>query len=381
VEQRVKPCSFTLMTPRTPPWRPIALAAGLALLALAAGACSSPTEPTPPTLAITCPADVAAVSNDGKAVVATYTTPTATGGSAPLTVACAPPSGSSFPPGSTSVTCTATDVQSRTATCGFAVKVSVPPRLALTKFMAFGDSMTSGKPGTVYAFGVEDYPGSYPTDLYTAFVARYTAQSFVMSKQGWPGEPTSVAVTRLQSTLPAVKPEVVLLMDGANDLSGGDPTAIAPAVANMRQMVVSSKTAGARVFLANLPPQVKGGSRAGGYALVPTYNVELAEVARETSVPLVDVYKALNTDPGSYIGPDGLHPTTAGYQKIADTFFPAIQAALEVTGTTPSAATVSPSSLGAWIVASPPTGAGPKPLATSAAAVDTTQRPQRRRDR
>jgi lysophospholipase L1-like esterase len=244
--------------------------------------------------------------------------------------------------------------------------------------MAFGDSMTSGKPGTVYAFGVEDYPGSYPTDLYTALVARYTTQSFTMSKQGWPGEPTSVAVARLRSTLPSVRPEVVLLMDGANDLFGGDPTTIAPAVANMRQMVLMSKGAGARVFLANLPPQVKGGSRAGGYGLVPTYNVELAEVAKDTSTPFVDVYTALNTDPAGYIGPDGLHPTTAGYQKIADTFFAAIRASLEIPGTTPSAAMSSP--LGSWIVASPPTATGRKPLATPAATGDPTRRPQRQED-
>ena len=38
----------------------------------------------------------------------------------------------------------------------------------------------------------------------------------------------------------------------------------------------------------------------------------------------------LRTDVNRYIGVDGLHATEAGYTKIADTFFQAIQASLEV---------------------------------------------------
>jgi hypothetical protein len=37
------------------------------------------------------------------------------------TVACVPPSGSAFPPGTTTVNCTATDASGNTATCSFAV--------------------------------------------------------------------------------------------------------------------------------------------------------------------------------------------------------------------------------------------------------------------
>jgi lysophospholipase L1-like esterase len=317
-------------------------AAGAAWLALAVGACSSPTTPTPPPAApaLTCPADLSAVSNDGSAVVVSYVTPEAAGGSAPVTVSCRPPSGSLFSPGATSVACTATDQLSRQATCTFLVKLSVPPRLKYTKFMAFGDSMTAGKPGTLFAFGVEDYAGSYPSDLYTALVARYATQTFTMSKQGWPGEYTAVAVPRLQSTLPTAAPQVVLLMDGANDLAAGDSTAIQPAVRNMQQMVALSQSAGAQVFLANLPPTVEDGNPPrgnGGHYLVETYNSGLAGVANQTGATLVDVYTALKADPGTFISADGLHPSTAGYQKIADTFLASIRAKLEITGVTPAA--------------------------------------------
>ena len=51
--------------------------------------------------------------------------------------------------------------------------------------------------------------------------------------------------------------------------------------------------------------------------------------AREGAV-LVDVYAGLLPDVTRYIGVDGLHPTEAGYAKIADIFFQAIQSNFEV---------------------------------------------------
>ena len=52
-----------------------------------------------------------------------YTTPTATDNCPGVTVACVPPSGSMFPTGTTSVTCTAMDASGNTATCTFPVTV------------------------------------------------------------------------------------------------------------------------------------------------------------------------------------------------------------------------------------------------------------------
>jgi lysophospholipase L1-like esterase len=318
-----------------PCWRPLLHAAGLALLALAAAACS-PTKPTPPPAlpTITCPADVAAVSNDGASVAATYLVPTPVGGVEPVFVACSPAPGSVFAPGSTAVRCTATDALARTATCGFAVKVSVPPRLRLTKFMAFGDSLTEGKPSRIWA--LDDFAGSYPGVLYSLLVLRYTGQTITMSKQGYGGESTAAGVIRLNGLLVSQRPEVLLLMEGSNDLSGGDATAIPPAVRNVEQMVVNARAAGAEVFLATIPPQVPGSTSGRGYAIVPTYNSQLRALADKYNATLVDVFTPLNADLPAYFGADGLHCKTAGYQKMADTFLASIQAKLESPGITPA---------------------------------------------
>jgi lysophospholipase L1-like esterase len=53
-------------------------------------------------------------------------------------------------------------------------------------------------------------------------------------------------------------------------------------------------------------------------------------VASRQGAVLVDVYNALLPEVTRYIGVDGLHPNEAGYAKIADVFFQAIQANLEV---------------------------------------------------
>jgi lysophospholipase L1-like esterase len=330
------------MTRRTPSWRPLALAAGLALLVLTAGACSSPEGPSQqPGPTLTCPSDVSAVSNDGNPVGVTYPVPSAVGGTTPVTVACAPPSGSSFKTGSSPVTCTATDASARTATCSFAVKVSVPPRLTLTKFMAFGDSLTEGKPSRLYPF--DDFPGSYPSVLYSSMVARYAGQALTMSKQGLGGETTSAGLTRLTSLLKTQPPEVLLLMEGSNDLSGGDSTAIPLAVRNIEQMVVNAKAAGAYVFLATIPPQVPGSTSGKGYQIVPTYNGEIRKIAVRQNAPLVEIEDALEANLAGYFGADGLHCTTAGYQKMADTFLAAIaRPPLETPAVIPSAGTWAP---------------------------------------
>jgi len=77
---------------------------------------------------ITCPANVTSVAPQnvcsfGACAVVTYPAPTASDNCPGVTVSCVPASGSCFPTGSTTVTCTATDTSSNTASCSFTVAV------------------------------------------------------------------------------------------------------------------------------------------------------------------------------------------------------------------------------------------------------------------
>jgi hypothetical protein len=77
----------------------------------------------PPT--ITCPSPVTAVAPAScpiaTSAVGTFAAPVATDNCPNVTVACVPPSGTPFPVGTTTVTCTATDASGNTATCSFSV--------------------------------------------------------------------------------------------------------------------------------------------------------------------------------------------------------------------------------------------------------------------
>lgn len=88
-------------------------------------------------------------------------------------------------------------------------------------------------------------------------------------------------------------------------------------------MVVDARNRGLRPFLGTLPPET-GLAR----TLIEPFNAQLKSMAAGENVPVADVFAAFNGDL-SLLGNDGLHPTAAGYQKIADTFFEVIKQNLE----------------------------------------------------
>jgi lysophospholipase L1-like esterase len=121
----------------------------------------------------------------------------------------------------------------------------------------------------------------------------------------------------------------VLLLEGANDIFGGNSAGVARASAALRAMVRETKARGLPVYLATLPPENPAGSRGGGYALVVPLNTEIQKIANEEGAVFVDIYTAFNGDL-TLIGPDGLHPNEAGYLRMAETFLVKVRATLEV---------------------------------------------------
>jgi lysophospholipase L1-like esterase len=241
---------------------------------------------------------------------------------------CSPASGSAFPIGATPTECIATDQRQRIDTCVFTVTVTEPPRIGLTRFLAFGDSMTAGEvdaPNTVRGLAVHPEL-SYPEDLRIQLVSRYTSQAFLVDNQGHSGETVvaSNASRRLSGLLASGRYEVVLLMEGANDIASRDSRDISRTVDALRFMVRDARSRGLRPFLGTLPPET-GLAR----ALVAPFNAQLKSMAASENIPVADVFEAFNGD-FSLLGNDGLHPNVAGYKKIAETFFAVIKQNLEV---------------------------------------------------
>src|SRR5262245_9156121 len=89
-------------------------------------AAAPPPPPPPATLTIKCPADQSATATQSTGIAVSYPVPTASGGTAPVSIVSVPPSGSNFTVGMTMVTATATDATQQKATCTFMVNVTGP---------------------------------------------------------------------------------------------------------------------------------------------------------------------------------------------------------------------------------------------------------------
>lgn len=255
-----------------------------------------------------------------------------------MTSGCFPASGSSFPVGATSLLCTATDSKQRTDSCRFTVTVTQPPppapRISVTRFVAFGDSITEG----LFPFSISNPPGSYPFVLEGLLRARYTGQasSIIVLDEGFGGEKVAAGLARFGTTMNLDAPVgAVLLVQGVNDLNNagaaGNAAAAIPDVVNgLQSMVREARSRGIPIFVGTLLPQRPGGPKAGSVsAIVPANDQIRAMAAREGAV-LVDLYQAFGGVPDPWIGTDGLHPSKAGLEKIAQTFYDAIRARFEI---------------------------------------------------
>jgi lysophospholipase L1-like esterase len=211
-----------------------------------------------------------------------------------------------------------------------------PPRLSRTRFLAFGDSFTAGEvtnPVAAATSGIHKLivvpAASYPSVLQSLLRATYTAQSAVITVQngGEPNERILDGNQRFPEVFAASNAEVVLLMEGVNGLPGVGPD-ISTGI--MRIMVQRAKNGGARVFVGSMIPQVAGRPRGTTpVSELLAYNNVLQIMSTQEGVTYVDLYNAMLPDAGTLIGADGLHPTEAGYRRIADLFFAAIQRELQ----------------------------------------------------
>jgi lysophospholipase L1-like esterase len=315
------------------------LRATLVALMCCAGCSNTPSAPTPPPVVIadppevTCPASVtvSALTSVGAAV--TYTVPEIRKGEGTVSVACTPPSGTSFPIGVTQAECVATDSLNRRSSCTFSVTVAGPPRLRRTRIMAFGDSLTEG--ATILGndpYNVVHPPETaYPTVLRQLLSARYTDQTITVFNQGLPGEQASRALLRFLATFAADAPDVVVLQEGYNDIrmSDNDANGIAAAAAGIRELAGEARRRGARVFICTLAPGRPGRVQIQT-SVLQSVNDQLRAIARNEGAVLVDLFSALAPDVNANVSIDGLHLTPLGYRRVAETVFAAIRADLEI---------------------------------------------------
>jgi lysophospholipase L1-like esterase len=155
--------------------------------------------------------------------------------------------------------------------------------------LAFGDSLTYGT-------------GAAPAESYPLVLAQLIGRK--VTGAGVPGETTSDGLERLPAALDEVKPRLLLLCMGGNDmLQKVEPATIE---SNLRAMVQLAKARGVGVVLIGVPtPELFG-------APPEFYD----RIARELSLPLDK--KTLNDILfDRSLKSDLIHPNAAGYRRFA----------------------------------------------------------------
>ena len=185
----------------------------------------------------------------------------------------------------------------------------------------------------------------YPALLMRLMTPRYTTQMLTMTNCGQYGEEAVVGVDRLRSVLnggscgPLIPAsarlfatgnfDALLLLEGTNDMNDGTISLSNDsrgAEDGHSQREERGRSAGVSVDAA---------AEFGlGGDMVPAMNDEIRSLAASENVVLIDSYTVLGGQSSTLIGIDGIHPTAAGQQLMADAFFAAVQANFEVPPTT-----------------------------------------------
>ena len=212
------------------------------------------------------------------------------------------------------------------------------PVLGITKILAFGDSMTQGVDSPPLALTALDWTlplsagrsQSYPFKLKALIEARYTGQTFSIYNGGLAGRNAREDRERFSRALSeADRPELVLLMEGANDFNSplevgeGINARVRSVVDALEDMVREAMARGIPVMIATLPPQRP--PKGAGSEYVTRFNDLVRTMAANKGAQIVDI----GSLPSSLIGQDGLHPSEAGYARIAEIWFDAIKTRFE----------------------------------------------------
>jgi lysophospholipase L1-like esterase len=156
--------------------------------------------------------------------------------------------------------------------------------------LAFGDSLTYGT-------------GAGPEEAYPRVLSRLIDRQVVSA--GVPGEVTTGGLERLPGVLDEVRPKLVLLCLGGNDMLR--KMSSAETESNLRAMVQLARARGIAVMLIGVPEPVLFGGTAAFYEAL----------ARDLKVPLEEKVLA-DVLFDKELKSDQIHPNARGYRRMAE---------------------------------------------------------------
>lgn len=304
------------------------------------GSSSSGTPPTQPTPVVVAPITMACATppavrtTTGQPVPLAYGTPQVSGGTEPVVIRCTPATGTPVPVGQTPVQCTATDARAQTSSCNFTVSVVVAPTLSVERFLALGDSFTFGTSSPALERVV---PGdTYVQKLEFLLAERYPEQRLAIANAGVPGQFMDQIEDRYPAALRQSNAQVLLLQGGANDINTEGARSVTDVITRLERVTRDAQSRRVAVVLATLTPQRPGSSKGTSPEVVRELNGRIRDLCRRYQTGCADLYAAFGDERSPLIGMDGLHPTPAGYDRIAETYFEVITKLFERTAAPPS---------------------------------------------
>jgi lysophospholipase L1-like esterase len=188
---------------------------------------------------------------------------------------------------------------------------------AQNRYLAFGDSITFG-------FGDDSTrPRSeqgYPGRLDNLLIARGIAGATVINA-GLGNEATTEAVTRIDQVLRTNPADVLLLMEGTNDINA--QVSVETITFNLQRIANKAETRGLRVVHAPILPRLPGAGRDSDNQIAAQLAGSLRNLAWDEQRDLADPFEVFfwltPNFTSLYVGGDDkLHPNAAGYDKLAE---------------------------------------------------------------
>lgn len=197
--------------------------------------------------------------------------------------------------------------------CATVISLTTAARAA--NIIAFGDSITAGNISRT---------SGYAPKL-TNLLNSNNKPSLVANYGSW-GEKTTGGVNRIDSVLAAFPSQLILIMEGTNDIRSG--ISVETTRFNLQTMINKAKAAGTTPVLSTLTPSDQGASP----TLIPqSWNPMIRALAGSNGIKLADNYAATAANWGN-LNSDGIHPNDSGHQIIANTWYATIASMISSTG-------------------------------------------------
>ena len=150
--------------------------------------------------------------------------------------------------------------------------------------------------------------------------------------RGISGQTTPQMVLRMMADVIALKPRLIHIMAGTNDIAGNTgKITLQQSCDNLRMMTELAQANGIKVLLGSVPPADHFPWRPGLETVQPirAINTWLKDYARRARAAYVDYTGVLATEAGAMkpgMAYDGVHPTEQGYAAMESVLAPVLKA-------------------------------------------------------